>query len=82
VNALRAHLVEQSRHYADLAVPIEIVHGEADTIVPPAIHSVPLSTLLPNANLVLLPGVGHMPHHVDPEAVIAAIDRARARGGL
>jgi hypothetical protein len=26
--------------------------------------------------------VGHMPHHTDPEAVIAAIDRARTRAGL
>jgi pimeloyl-ACP methyl ester carboxylesterase len=82
VNALRSHIVEQSHHYPALVVPLEIVHGEADTIVPAAIHSLPLSRLVPRANLVLLPGVGHMPHHTDPEAVIAAIDRARARAGL
>lgn len=82
VNALRDHIVEQSRHYGSLAVPLEIVHGEADSIVPATIHAVPLSRLVPDANLVLLPGVGHMPHHVAPEAVVAAIDRARARAGL
>lgn len=82
VNSLRAHIVAQSRHYPTLPVPLEIVHGEADIIVPPSIHSLPLSRLVPGANLVLLPGVGHMPHHAEPEAVIAAIDRARARAGL
>ncbi|TNC47594.1 alpha/beta hydrolase [Rubellimicrobium rubrum] len=82
VNSLRAHIVEQSRLYAAFPVPLEIVHGEADTIVPPKIHSLPLSRLAPGANLVLLPGVGHMPHHAAPEAVIAAIDRARNRAGL
>lgn len=82
VNSLRAHIVEQSRFYAVFPVPLEIVHGEADAIVPPTIHSLPLSRLAPGANLVLLPGVGHMPHYAAPEAVIAAIDRARTRAGL
>ncbi len=62
-------------------MPLEIVHGETDIVVPPMAHSLPLSRLAPGANLVLLPGVGHMPHHAALEAVIAAIDRARARAG-
>jgi hypothetical protein len=32
--------------------------------------------------LTRLPGVGHMPHHVSQDHVIAAIDRAAARAGL
>jgi pimeloyl-ACP methyl ester carboxylesterase len=71
-----------SKHYASPPVPIEIVHGEADIVVPPTIHSFPLSRLVPGANLTMLPGVGHMPHHVAPEEVVAAIERARARAGL
>ncbi len=82
VNTLRPHVVEMSRDYGSLELPIEIVHGDADTIVPLSVHSEPLSRLAPGANLVILRGVGHMPHHSDPEAVIAAIDRARARAGL
>ena len=65
-----------------LALPIELVHGDADTIVPLTIHSLPLSQRLPNAQLIVLPGVGHMPHHTHPEVVLAAIDRAAARAGL
>jgi pimeloyl-ACP methyl ester carboxylesterase len=82
VNALRGHVVEMSQHYGDLTMPLEIVHGEADTIVPAQIHSIPLSRIAPGANLTLLPGMGHMPHHADPGAVIAAVDRARVRAGL
>jgi pimeloyl-ACP methyl ester carboxylesterase len=82
INGLRPEIVEMSRHYALLPMPIEIVHGEADIIVPPTIHSFPLSRLAPGARLTMLPGIGHMPHHAAPEAVVAAIDRARARAGL
>lgn len=82
VNALRPFIVEMAGRYPALAVPLEIVHGDADTIVPVGIHSLPLSRLVPRANLVVLPGVGHMPHQTHPEAVIAAIDRARRRAGL
>jgi pimeloyl-ACP methyl ester carboxylesterase len=79
VNSLYPHVVSMSGRYAALDVPVEIVHGDADTIVPMAIHSVPLSRLLPDANLTVLPGIGHMPHHAAPDAVIAAIDRLAAR---
>lgn len=82
VNGLRPHIVEQSRHYGALALPLEIVHGEADIIVPPTIHSLPLSRIVPGARLALLPDIGHMPHHAAPEEVVAAVDRARARAGL
>jgi hypothetical protein len=30
--------------------------------------------MLPKAKLVLLSGVGHMPHHARPDAVTAAIE--------
>ncbi|WP_323764372.1 alpha/beta hydrolase [Marinovum sp.] len=79
---LRPQVVEMSAQYPRLGMPVEILHGEADTIVPLEVHSVPLSRQLPDANLVRMPGVGHMPHHADPEAVIAAVDRAAARAGL
>ena len=82
VRVLRSHVVEMSQHYATLTMPLEIVHGEADIIVPPGIHSLPLSRLVPGANLVILKDTGHMPHPSEPEAVVAAIDRARVRAGL
>lgn len=82
VNSLRPAIVEQSAQYGSLPMPLEIVHGEADIIVPPTIHSMPLARIVPGANLVLLPGIGHMPHHAAPEEVVAAVDRAHARAGF
>jgi pimeloyl-ACP methyl ester carboxylesterase len=82
VNTLRPHVVEMEGRYPDLTLPIEIVHGDADATVPLVVHAGPLSRLVPSANLTVLPGIGHMPHHADPEATIAAIDRAAARAGI
>jgi pimeloyl-ACP methyl ester carboxylesterase len=82
VNTLRPHVVEMEKRYPALELPVEILHGEADTTVPIAVHSGPLSRMIPQANLTVLPGVGHMPHHADPAAAVAAIDRAAARAGL
>jgi pimeloyl-ACP methyl ester carboxylesterase len=82
VKALRPNLVEMSTRYPDLHLPVEIVHGTADTTVRPEIHAEPLAELLPNAKLILLDGTGHAPHNVAPEPVIAAIDRVAFRAGL
>jgi pimeloyl-ACP methyl ester carboxylesterase len=79
VNALRAELVTMAPRYPALTLPVELIHGSADTIVPLAIHSGPLSGLLPNATLTVIDGAGHMPHHSHVDAVINAIDRAALR---
>jgi pimeloyl-ACP methyl ester carboxylesterase len=82
VNALRAQLVSMQPRYRSLALPVELVHGTADTIVPLGIHSEPLSALLPNATLTVIDGAGHMPHHSHSEIVLAAIDRVARSAGL
>ncbi|MBN2630820.1 MAG: alpha/beta hydrolase [Rhodobacteraceae bacterium] len=82
INALRPQVEVMRKDYPSLSLPIELVHGDADTIVPMHVHSQPLMQLIPNGNLTVLPGVGHMPHHTNPDDVIAAIDRAAVRAGL
>ena len=82
VIGLRDQLVAMEPDYARLTLPFEMVHGDADTIVPLAVHSGPLAARLPQANLTVIPGAGHMPQHAHQEVVIAAIDRAAARAGL
>ena len=79
---LRPHVVEMSELYPTLTLPVEILHGTDDTTVPLNIHSEPLARQIPGAILTRLQGVGHMPHHADPDAVLAAIDRAAVRAGL
>lgn len=82
VHQLRPHVVAMDAQYDRLTMPIELIHGDADTIVPMHIHAERLVEDIPQAALTRLPGMGHMPHHADPKAVIAAIDRAAARAGL
>lgn len=79
VNALKPYLQAMSELYPQLDLPVEIVHGTADRIVPARTHAEPLSRLLPRARLTLLDGAGHMPHHSHPAEVAAAVDRL-ARG--
>lgn len=79
---LRPEVVQMSKDYPSLTMPAELLHGEADTIVPLEVHSEPLSRQMPQAVLTRMPGVGHMPHHADPQAVIDAVHRVAARAGL
>jgi pimeloyl-ACP methyl ester carboxylesterase len=81
VNALRAQLVDQSTRYPMLSLPVELIHGDADAVVPFDVHSGPLSAILPAARLTVLPGGGHMPHHSALDAVLATVHRAHARSG-
>ena len=82
VAALRPFVVEQSARYGEITIPVEAVHGTADTIVPARIHAIPLSERHDTVALTLVEGMGHMPHHTHPHVVRAAIDRAAARAGL
>lgn len=75
-------IIAQQSHYSAITVPTEIVHGTADPIVPDHVHSLPLAGQIPGATLTRLDGVGHMPHQVATDQVVAAIDRAAARAGL
>lgn len=63
----------QSRRNATLTCPVEIIHGDADTIVPASVHAEPLARLLPHGTLTLLPGIGHMPHHACADIVQARL---------
>lgn len=82
VNSVLPRVHELSARYPNLTLPVEFLHGTADTIVPIAIHAEEAVKVLPNANLERLAGVGHMPHHVAVADVLAAVDRAASRAGL
>ena len=82
VNNLKPYIREMVAHYSNLKMPVEILHGDADNTVPLDIHARPLCKQLPNANLTVLQGVGHMPHHAEPGTVIDAVARVQARASL
>ena len=82
VNALKPYVAEMSKRYGTLTLPVESLHGTEDTIVPLHTHATPLTRQIPGAVLTQMDGIGHMPHHADPVAAVAAIERAASRAGL
>lgn len=77
---LDALLAEQAPRYAGLPTPVEAIHGEADTTVWASVHAEPLVRQVARGRLTLLPGVGHMPHHVAEDAVVAGVARLAGLG--
>jgi pimeloyl-ACP methyl ester carboxylesterase len=75
LQTLKRQLLAMVPRYAGLRMPVEILHGTADSVVSFDFHAEPLAAMVPNARLTALPGVGHMVHHV----ASAEVDRALAR---
>ena len=69
----------QAPLYRGMKVPVIAITGDSDTIVSPVIHSATIARQAPQGRFVLLPGVGHMPHHAAPEIVAAAVDELAGR---
>lgn len=63
----------------EVSCPVEILHGGADAIIPFVAGDLPIAGLAQNTNTVILDDIGHMPHHVATEDVVAAAGRLRAR---
>ena len=79
---LKREIIALEPRYVDFAVPLEIVHGDMDGLVDLTLHAQQMLQATEQARLTALPGIGHMPHHVAQDAVIAAINRAAVRAGL
>ena len=47
------------RSFADVTIPVELLAGDADRIVPLATNVRHVATLLPSAQLTLVPEAGH-----------------------
>jgi pimeloyl-ACP methyl ester carboxylesterase len=61
-----------------IACPTLVMTGELDTWSPPAQHAA-IAAAIPNSELVIVPGAGHMIQLEAPDAVNAAIARWLAR---
>jgi pimeloyl-ACP methyl ester carboxylesterase len=72
---LKAAVAEQAPRYAEIKAPITIISGDgSDKTVSTHIHSQPLAATVPNAKLIVLPGVGHMVQNAAPDRVISEIE--------
>jgi pimeloyl-ACP methyl ester carboxylesterase len=70
-----------TRHYTELKVPVVIVSGTQDLVADFGHNSERLSERIPDSELQLQPGVGHMTHYANPEQVMAAVETVAARVG-
>jgi pimeloyl-ACP methyl ester carboxylesterase len=61
--------------YARIKAPVAILWGDSDTVTPLA-QAHDLKTLLPQATLTILPGLGHIPQIEDPGAFNDALLKA------
>jgi pimeloyl-ACP methyl ester carboxylesterase len=71
---LKAAVREQASRYEEIGVPTVVIAGNADTTVWPTIHSQPFAAVVPNAKLIMLPGVGHIVQSAAPDLVMHEID--------
>lgn len=71
--------VELQAHYGDLDLPVVIITGGDDQIADVGRQSRRLHHDIPGSELVVVPGLGHMIHHLAPEHVVAAVARASER---
>ncbi len=71
-------VMELQEHYRDLKLPVVILTGGDDQIADVDRQSKRLHEEIPQSELTVLPGLGHMVHHLAPDQVIKAIDRAAA----
>lgn len=76
---LLAEITALQPRYGEIDVPVEILHGTADTTVSLDIHVPPFLEQVPQAHFTALEGIGHMPQHAAQDAVIAAVARITAR---
>lgn len=71
---LKQAVTEQAPRYPEISVPTVVIAGDVDKTVSTNIHSRPFAAAVPNAKLIVLPGVGHMVQNAAPDLVIREIE--------
>ncbi len=67
-----ARRADRTDMLASITVPTLVVVGEDDGLAPPEVAE-HMAQLIPNAELVVIPGAGHLPPIETPEAVNEAL---------
>lgn len=65
--------------YGEIGVPVGILYGTADRVLDHRKHGAEMVGRIPNLDLELAEGVGHMPQFADPERTAAFIRRIAGR---
>ncbi len=70
---LKSAVTQMEPDYQNIGIPMLIITGDEDRTVSHRRHSLALAQAVPGARLLLLEGVGHMPHHARAQDVTRAI---------
>lgn len=70
---------KQSPRYGSIRMPAVVVAGDRDEIVWTDLHSRAFVHAVPDAQLIMMPGIGHMPQYADGSTVLAAIEALAER---
>lgn len=62
-----------SERLDELQMPVTVIAGEKDPVVDVDAHSARLHAALPGSRLIIVPGVGHMVHHVAQHQITEAV---------
>lgn len=68
-----SHPLELEKYLKEIQVPVLIITGDNDRIVPTE-HSIRLASEIPGARLFIVPNCGHVPHEECPEIFLRAIE--------
>src|SRR6202000_815437 len=71
---LKQAVIEQAPRYGEIRMPVTVIAGDVDKTVSTNIHARPFAATVPNAKLIVLPGVGHMIQNAAPDLVVAEIE--------
>jgi pimeloyl-ACP methyl ester carboxylesterase len=74
VTNLHAHVTAYAPRYREIIAPLIIITGDADGVVSPYIHAIPMSQAVAGARLFMIPNVGHKPDYALAELSAAALE--------
>lgn len=74
-NGLNEYLQQLSPHYDGIRLPLLLIHGKADLLVPWWNHGRRVLPVVPHSEVLLIEDAGHAPHHSHPELVSREILR-------
>jgi pimeloyl-ACP methyl ester carboxylesterase len=76
---LKEFVRAQAPRYGEIKMPVALIAGDKDHVVSTEIHARAIARQLPDATLIVLPGVGHMVNHVAADRVVQAVDDVAAK---
>jgi len=69
---MASHDTDLTSHLNDFSMPILVITGDDDRIVPTA-NSIKLAGAIPNSKLEIIPNAGHVPHEEQPALFMQAV---------